>query len=40
MISELDVVLRETEPKADEKDVLREIAKFEAVRFQRGAISY
>lgn len=29
MISELGMILRETEPKADEKDVLNELAKFQ-----------
>ncbi len=39
MATEIEAVLRETEPKADEKDVLNEIAKFERMNAQLQGVS-
>lgn len=39
MVSEIEAILRETEPRASQADVLNELAKFEKAKFKLGAAS-
>lgn len=39
MISEIEAILQETEPRASQADVLNELAKYEKSKFETGAIS-
>lgn len=39
MVSEIEAILAETAPKANEADVLHELAKFEKIKFKLGATS-